>query len=258
MSDALPVVVTRPLAQSGPLTDRVRALGREAVVFPLLEIAPLSDTKPLRACLAHLEDYALVAFVSPNAVDAAVPLVGRWPDSVAIAVVGAGSRHALSRHGLTEETARIYSPRDPHRSDSEGLIEALDLDALRGRRALIVRGESGREFLADALRAAGVAVEQIAAYRRTAPTLDEQGRRRLADLLDRGAEWLVTSSEALRILQDLVRTVQGEEGVAKMQRQRLIVPHRRIAETAHALGCRNVTLTVSGDEHLVAALQSRP
>lgn len=259
MSDAsVPVVVTRPLAQAHPLADKVRALGREAVVFPLLEIVPVPDAAPLRACMAHLESYAMVAFVSPNAIDAAVPLVGRWPDSVAIAVVGAGSRHALAKHGITTETARIHSPRDPHRSDSEALVETLDLAALAGRRVLIVRGESGREFLADALRAAGVAVEQIAAYRRTAPVLDEQGRKCLSDLLERGAEWLVTSSEALRILKDLAHAVAGETGVAQMQRQRLIVPHRRIAETAHALGCRDVILTASGDEQLVAALQSRP
>jgi uroporphyrinogen-III synthase len=40
-----------------------------------------------------------------------------------------------------------------------------------------------------------------------------------------------------------------------MQQQHLIVPHARIAETAN-LGFSKLTLTGSGDERLLAALQS--
>lgn len=256
-----PVVVTRPLAQALPLVERIEALGRNAVVFPLLVIEPMADDGALRQCLSHLDQYAMVAFVSPNAIDIALPLTGRlaaWPGQVAIAVVGEGSRKALARHGLDASTARIFSPRDPLRSDSETLIEALDLDALRGKRALIVRGESGREFLGDALRAAGIRVEQVAAYRRSAPQLDATGIGQLVQLLDSGADWLITSSEALRILIDLSRQAGGPAAVSKMQQQRIIVPHARIADTAHALGCLNVERTASGDEHLLAAIQSRP
>ena len=43
------VVITRPRAQAEPLAQAVRALGRRAVVLPLLEIAPLDDTSALRA-----------------------------------------------------------------------------------------------------------------------------------------------------------------------------------------------------------------
>lgn len=252
------VVITRPLAQARPLADRVRALGFEPVVFPLLEIAPLQDQRPLRARLAQLEHYALVAFVSPNAIDAALPLVPAWPPQVALAVVGEGSRRALERHGLTEENARIFSPRDPQRSDSETLVGALDLAALRGRRVLVVRGETGRDFLANALRAAGAEVEQVAAYCRKAPRFDAVAETQLLQLLDRGADWVITSSEALRILKDFTQTAGGDAAVAKMQRQHLLVPHHRIAQTARALDCVNVELTASGDESLLAALQSRP
>ncbi len=259
MSDSLPpVVVTRPLVQALPLADKVSRLGRAAVVFPLLDILPLDDLAPLHERMARLEDYAMVAFVSPNAIDAALPLVQRWPSAVAIGVVGAGSRSALARHGITDANARIYSPEDPRRSDSEALVEILDRDALRGQRVLIVRGESGREFLADALRAAGVQVDPVAAYRRTAPALDAQRRAQLVRLLDDGAEWLITSSEAMRILHDFVLEVRGDAGLASLRRQRLIVPHKRIAETAQSFGCEDLIVTASGDDQLLAALQSRP
>lgn len=250
-----PVVITRPLAQAAPLARRVAALGRAAVVFPLLEIHPLADPARLQAALQELSAYAMVAFVSPNAVDAAFAALPGWPGQVAIAVMGEGSRGALARHGVTPDCVTIISPLDPQRTDSHTLLQALDLAALRGKRVLIVRGESGRELLGDALRAAGVQVRQVAAYRRAAPVLDEAGRLQLRRLLESQNDWLVTSSEAVRILMQMVQQIAGAAGVAKMQQQKIIVPHARIAETAQMLGFRDIIRTGSGDEQLLAALQ---
>jgi uroporphyrinogen-III synthase len=253
----LPVVVTRPLAQATPLAARIAAAGRRAVVFPLLEIQPLPDQARLREALARLDDYALVAFVSPNAIDAAFALLHEWPPQVALAVVGEGSKAALARHGRDDRNSTIFSPRDRTRADSQTLLEALDIAALRGRRILIVRGESGRELLADALRTQGVQVEQVAAYRRVAPPLDQAARTQLLALLENGAQWLITSSEALRILLDLVRQTAGDVGVVKLQQQQLVIPHVRIEESAQALGFGRILRTGSGDEQLIAALQFR-
>lgn len=256
-SDVRPVVITRPLAQAEPLARQVAAFGREAVVFPLLDILPIADTTRIRAMLANAGDYAMVAFVSPNAIDAAFAHMERWPSHVALAVVGEGSKAALARHGLTPANATIFSPVDPHRTDSQTLLDVLDIDSLRGKKVLIVRGETGRELLADALREKGVEVEQLAAYRRAAPVLDAARCDVLLRLLESGADWVITSSEALRILLQMVREAAGDAGVVKMQQQNLVVPHIRIAETARALGFVNVTQTGSGDEQVLAALQFR-
>lgn len=255
-----PVVITRPQAQALALAQHARAAGHEVVIFPLLEILPLPDSAPFRNALKNLHDYAMVAFVSPNAIDAVFRELPAWPLQIPIAVIGEGSRQALAQHGLTPANATIYSPRDPQRTDSQTLLEALDLDTLRGKRVMIVRGETGRELLADALRAEGVDVVQMAAYRRAAPELNDARRWQLRQLTATENDWIVTSSEALRILMDMLRQLddgKDNDPVAKMQRQRLIVPHVRIAETARALGLHNVTLTGSGDEQLFAALQSR-
>jgi uroporphyrinogen-III synthase len=250
-----PVIVTRPIGQARSLAQRIAEIGREAVVFPLLEILPVPDPAPLQNALRNLNAYAMVAFVSPNAINATFALVEAWPAQVAIAVVGEGSKAALAQHGVTAANTTIFSPADPQRTDSQTLLEVLDIDALRGRRVLIIRGETGRELLADALRAHGVQVEQVAAYRRAAPALDQEKRIRLAGLLDSPADWIITSSEALRILLQMTREVAGASGEDKIRRQNLIVPHVRIAETAHALGFTQVTQTGSGDEPLLAALQ---
>src|SRR3954469_5826088 len=119
----LPVVITRPRAQALPLAQRVAAIGRDPIVFPLLEIHPLADQTRLRAVLDDLERYAMVAFVSPNAIDAAFGIRRHWPAHVAIAVVGEGSRSALAQHGLTSANATIISPADRLRTDSQTLLE---------------------------------------------------------------------------------------------------------------------------------------
>jgi uroporphyrinogen-III synthase len=261
------VVITRPLAQARPLAARVAALGREVELLPLLEIAPLPDQSGLRAVLARLcapaPAYALVAFVSPNAIDAAFAHIKQWPAGVTAAVVGEGSRLALAAHGVTPDKVHIVSPADNGHSDSEHLLQALDLAALKDQPVLIIRGESGRELMADGLRAAGARVDVVAAYRRSVPQLTPALEATLRRLLAQENDWIITSSEALRGLLALLEELDTKNSggsspfVVSMQQQHLIVPHARIAETASNLGFSRLTLTGSGDERLLAALQSR-
>lgn len=250
------VVITRPLSQAALLAARIAALGHDAVLFPLLDIQPLPDQSALRAALADVSRYALVAFVSPNAIAAACAVRADWPREVTLAVMGEGSRAALARQGINDGNATIVSPANTERTDSQTLLETLDLARLRGRRALILRGETGRELLGDALRAAGMDVDQVAAYRRSVPPFDPPRQRELARLLACDSLWIITSSEALRGLLDMARALDGDAAVVVLQQKRLIVPHIRIEETARALGFHSVTLTGSGDEALIAALQS--
>jgi uroporphyrinogen-III synthase len=261
------VVITRPLAQALPLAARVAALGHAVEVLPLLDITPLPHPTELLAALARLAEtppyYQLVAFVSPNAIDAAFAHIKTVPTGVTWAVVGEGSRLALAAHGVTADNAQVVSPVDTAHSDSEHLMQTLDLAALRQRKALIIRGDGGRELLADGLRAAGAVVDVVPAYRRAVPPLTPKLEATLRRLLEHDNDWLITSSEALRglcaWLAELDARAPGATSscVVAMQQQHLIVPHARIAETAHNLGFSRITLTGSGDERLLAALQSR-
>ena len=119
-----------------------------------------------------------------------------------------------------------------------------------------MRGESGRELMADGFRAAGASVTVVPAYRRSVPALTPELAARLRALLASPNDWIITSSEALRGLFDLLGQLGGPF-VTKMQQQHVIVPHARIAATAQALRLAHVTLTGSGDERLLAALQSQ-
>ena len=252
-----PVVITRPAAQASAFVARLNESACTAHLFPLLDIQPLEDTTLLQARLGNLSDYALVVFVSPNAIDAAFAHINSWPPEVIAAVVGEGSRLALARHGVTDKNATIVSPRDKHQTDSETLLMELDLNALRGKNVLIVRAETGRELLADQLRSAGIEVEQIAAYRRLAPVFDADKQAALIKLISERNDWVITSSEGLRLLQDMLEQSAIEDGWLKMCEKSLIVPHKRIEQTARSLGFRHIILCGSGDEAIYAAIQSR-
>ena len=250
------LVITRPEKQAIEFAERLRAAGREAVVFPLLDIAPLQDTTALRNVLDRLATFSLVAFVSPNAIDATFAHLTTWPLHVPLAVMGEGSAQALARYGITADRYQITRPLDRHRSDSLTLLEALDLTHLRTGKVLILRGETGRELLADALRAAGAQVEQVAAYRRSAVELTPPRAAQLAQLLDTDNRWIITSSEALHVLMHLVAQVDPHNGVGKIQRKIIYAPHPRIVEVAQSLGFRTMHLTDAGDDGLFSTLQS--
>lgn len=252
-----PVILTRPAAQAKDFASQVLAMGRPVEYFALLEIQSLEDNSALLAQIRRLREHALLVFVSPNAIDAFFRLTNDLPKDLPVAVMGEGSRLRLAEYGLNDQTAKIIRPANRMKTDSETLLEVLDLDVLRGKKVLIIRGETGRELLADALRANGVEVVQVAAYRRAVPDLTEQRKHHLCRLLEQENDWIITSSEALRNLHDYVVSLQLDDGVAKMQRQHLVVPHRRIEETAKSLGFPSITLTASGDEQLLVALQSR-
>jgi uroporphyrinogen-III synthase len=244
------IVVTRPLAQCAPLVEAIRGEGGDALVFPLLRILPADDPRPLADAVAHLDDYALAVFISPNAVDYSLPAIltrGPWPAGLVPAAVGQGTVRALAVHGI----GGCIVPSG--RFDSEALLARPELatEHIGGRRIAIFRGDGGRELLADTLRERGATVDCVTCYRRVGP---DSGVTPLlaawrAGRLDALA---VSSSEGLRYLHDLL----DDEGRRWLSATPLFVPHARIAENARALGLRQVVLTPPADEGILAALRA--
>ncbi|MGF6966597.1 uroporphyrinogen III methyltransferase/synthase [Paraburkholderia sp. WC7.3g] len=259
------VVITRPAGQSSELVEQLHAAGLASLDFPLIDIAPVSDDAPLCDALASLERYALVVFVSPNAVDHAFARHHDiWPHALPIGVVGPGSVHALARHGVSAPEHRVISPvagaDDESTSfDSESLFAAIDAQLgtanLEGKRVLIVRGDGGREWLSERLREAGAEVDAVAAYRRIVPEPSIAAWARVHELLAGAPHaWLVTSSEGVRNLHELAHEHLTVSEIAQLKHAPLVTPHPRIAQTARALGFDRITVSGAGDERIVRAL----
>ncbi|PRY06981.1 fused uroporphyrinogen-III synthase HemD/membrane protein HemX [Paraburkholderia sp. BL25I1N1] len=262
---AFTVVITRPAGQSNELIARLAAAGIATLDFPLIDIAPVTDDAPLRAALASLERYALVVFVSPNAVDHAFAHSDAiWPHALPIGVVGPGSVQALARHGVAAPAYNVISPpagsdEDTARFDSEGLFAAIDTalgaTSLEGKRVLIVRGDGGREWLAERLREAGAEVDTVAAYRRLVPEPSIGAWARVHELLaGEPHAWLLTSSEGVRNLHELAQDHLTADEIAQLKRAALVTPHPRIAQTARALGFDSMTVSGAGDDRIARAL----
>lgn len=244
------IVVTRPQAQAAPLAEAIAAAGGTPIVFPLLEISPAADPQPLAEAAARLAEYAMAAFVSPNAVEHALPALlahSTWPAGLLPAAVGQGTVKALAVRGVTG----CIAPTE--RFDSEALLALPELAAERvaGRRVAIFRGDGGRELLADTLRQRGATVDCITCYRRSGPS-DGVAPLLTAWRLGRLDAITVSSSEGLRYLVDLL----DAEGLAFLQATPLFVPHARIAENARALGLSHIVLTEAADAGLIAGLHA--
>jgi uroporphyrinogen III methyltransferase/synthase len=259
------VVITRPAGQSGELIQQLQMAGLATLEFPLIDIAPVLDDAPLRDALASLDRYALVVFVSPNAVDHAFARSAAiWPHALPIGVVGPGSVRALARHGVGAPAHRVISPAasaadEATGFDSEGLFAALDASlgaaSLEGKRVLIVRGDGGREWLADRLREAGAEVDAVAAYRRIVPEPPIGAWARVHQLLaGEPHAWLLTSSEGVRNLHELAHEHLTADEIAQLKHAILVAPHPRIAQTARALGFDRITVSGAGDERIVRAV----
>ena len=255
-SAALPcVVVTRPQPQADEWVARLQDLGLLAGALPLLAIAAPVDAGPVRLAWQQLVQYALVMFVSPSAVDrffALRPAALGWPASLIAAGTGPGTRRALLRAGLPD-AALLTPPELAGEFDSEALWAVLR-DRLNwpGRSVLIVRGEGGRDWLAEVLREQGARVHFVEAYRRTLPMLGAADRALLVRALAVPAAhcWLFSSSEAVSHLSTLA---PGRSWRAA----RALVTHGRIAEAATGLGFGSVEQVAPTPEAVADALRRR-
>lgn len=247
----LRVVITRPRQQAGELKTRLEQAGARPLLFPLLAIAPTPNLGALANSLSRLDDIHLLIFISPNAVRYGLQQLatyGGLPPGLPVACVGQGTARVF-----TEQAGRAPDlvPQQGH--DSEALLglPGLQPEAIAGRKVLIVRGEGGREHLAESLRARGAQVGYAEVYRRVKPDNDVETllgplRQGKIDIIS------VTSSEAL---DNLLEAGTGER--ERLQATPLVVFHQRIADAARDRGFHGPVLVCErpGDDGLLDTLR---
>ena len=241
----LSVLVTRPEHQSEGLCDLIQAAHGRPVRFPAIEILGPADKPAARTELRGASRADILIFVSANAVQYAFPLLPeQLPLDIGIAAVGSATARALADSGLEPTLV-------PEKMDSEGLLALPALQAAEGLSVYVLRGNGGRELLAETLRERGAKVHQVEVYRRELPK-----RQAAAVNLVRGWQQLVqvviaTSNAIL----DNLYTLLGDEGARHLNDTPLIVVSQRMADYAIGRGCENVHVASSArDADLLAAL----
>ena len=247
------VIVTRPAAQATEWVRRLRLLGLEAMALPLIGIAPADDLEALRAAWGRLGEQRLLVFVSPNAAEhffAARPAGAAWPSHTLAASTGPGTSQALLRLGVPPE--RLIEPAaDAPQFDSEALWAQLATHDWHGARVLVVRGDGGRDWLAETMRSRGALLAHLTAYRRVTPSFGAAEQALLnAALADPGEHlWHFSSSEAIAHLVAAMPDVDWRKA-------RAIATHPRIAARARDAGFGEVTLVRPELEAVAACIQS--
>ena len=223
------------------------------LVAPALELQPL----PLDAAALPLpNDFDLVMFVSGYAVSCYLHACKArvadfsWPATTWAACVGAATASALLDSGLIPPGC-VVCPEPLHDTltsaavsvarcsadeksasfgnDSEALWQTLQPLLPRLKRVLIVRGETGRDWLARQLNASGIQVRVLKMYRRL-PALWTPDVRQAVVLAfndPAGPVTVLTSRESVdAFLDNLVRAISAPF----LERACFVVIHPRVAD----------------------------
>jgi len=243
------VLLTRPAEESAALATVLSDVGIYSSSLPLLDIEPLPITPDQQVVLRDLGRYCAVIVVSKPAARLALQQLDRQWSEMPWFSVGAATAQVLADQG--------YTVHYPHTGDdSEALLE---LPALReaiarpAARVLILRGEGGRELLAERLRERGASVDYLELYRRFLPTYDT-GVLMQRIQLERLNGVVVSSGQGFLRLQALAGADWPE--VAQLP---LFVPSPRVQEMARAAGAEKVVdCRGASAAALLVALRSHP
>jgi uroporphyrinogen-III synthase len=241
----LSVLVTRPAHQADGLCEAIAACHGRPIRFPTLEILGPVDKQLARKELRAARAADLLIFVSANAVQYAFPLLpDELPFDIGVAAVGRATADALEAAGLPATLV-------PPRMDSEGLLALSGLADMQQQRVVVLRGNGGRELIADTLQARGAEVLQVEVYRRRIPERPS-GARNLVDGWDRLVDVVTVTSVAIL---DNLFALLGDAGAQRVRSTPLVVVSERLADHARDLGCESVhTASSPRDASVLEAL----
>ena len=243
------ILITRAEHHQASLRQAIEARCGSWISLPLINIARLSDAElqQARDKIQELDRYEIVVFVSQNAARFGAELIANyWPQlpiQQRFIAFGQGTAALLAEM----LAAKVEFPVDG--SDSEAVLRLPALNAVAGRKILILRGVGGREHLAQTLRRRGAFTDYGELYRREVQQHD--GSHVATELRDRGLSAVtVHSGESLAALGELVGAHLHE-----LFTMPLVVPSERVAAQARELGFLNVhNAGGAGDEMMLAAL----
>ncbi|WP_028626849.1 uroporphyrinogen-III synthase [Metapseudomonas resinovorans] len=247
------LLLTRPLEECEALAATLAEQQVFSSSLPLLAIEPLAETPEQRSVILELDRYCAVVVVSKPAARLGLERLDRyWPQPPTDQhwfSVGAATGALLQDYGLPTAWPEAGD-------DSEALLTLPQLAealSVHDPRVLIMRGEGGREFLAERLRGQGVAVDYLELYRRCLP--------------DYPAGTLASRVESERLNGLVVSSGQGLENLQRLAgdawpelaRLTLFVPSPRVAEQAAEAGAKNVVdCRGASAAALLAALRQYP
>jgi len=203
------ILVLRPADHAGALATRLRAIGIEPVVVPAVAIHPPAAWDGVDDALDRLASYHWLLFTSASGVETffarrrargmtdALPATMRW------AAIGPGTAAALAGLGASD-------PWVPSRYLGEAAGD--ELPASPGQRVLRIRGEVASPVATVRLRARGLVVDEVVAYRTVEAPPESDGPLQRA--WDEGIDAVVfTSASTVRGFARLAQRVHIDDAL---------------------------------------------
>ena len=239
---AIGVLVTRASHQAEPLCQLIEACGGTPIKLPAVEI----QATPPRDFKQVIDHSDIVIFISPNAVRFGLQALTTHtiPNGVKVAAVGRATARRLSESGIKADIVPQQA------ADSEALLDQPELQQVTDSRIVIVRGNGGRELLADTLKQRGARVIYAEVYKRNYPQSDIP-----PTLIGQWKDQIqIVTVTSIDLLNNLI-TMLGECGRPLLFQTPLLVISRRMRERALALGFQSVILSEGAhDQAIIDAL----
>ena len=241
-----PVILTRPGQANNRLADLLAVENKlEAWRWPAFTIELPEETNLVTERLANLDDVEMVLLPSPSAVAAVAHWVREWPEHITLATVGEGTAKAI-RCAWGDDVRVLYPEGSAETSGSEALFSLIEKRAAPSR-VLILRGQTGREWLPQKLREMGSDVVVLCAYVRVPLELSARDVKRLTEALSGPTPILfVTSTDAVDAIMHAVRPIAGAQ--AWLASGTAITIHPRVVRRLEESGFKNVEITSADDE----------
>lgn len=157
------IVVTRPSPDGEILTQRLIQANLPAMHLPFFNISIGADLLHLQTELNQLTPLDIVIVVSPQVshiIKTNLPNL-LFPAHISYFAIGYKSAELFKQ--LSQKNVSY-----PKQENSEGLLQLLDLQPVKNRTILILRGDFGRQLLTEELTQKGAKVRLLQCYRRKA------------------------------------------------------------------------------------------
>ena len=228
-------ILTRPRELNAPLEQALVQAGWSVTISPALQINQRILAQD--ECLPNPADFDLVVFVSGNAVSGYASQWGGkcvWPESTPAACVGIAT--AKSVRDAFGSSLQVLHPAAQDIQDSEALWRLIEKGGKMPERILILRGQDGRDWLAEQFMAHGVSVQIHVAYCRELATWTPELKQQFLCLAKDhvAAVWLLTSPHGI---ESVMTQIQRAGLSAWANLCSYIVTHPRLVEDLrHRLG----------------------
>jgi len=238
----LRVLNTRPLEQGLTLSLAIETAGGVSIVLPALAIEPTTDNWFKN--LPDLNHIHQIIFISTNAVNYFYSSLAlkkiNWPTSIQTMAIGRACANTLIKWNIRIDGV-------PSIADSEHLLNLDLLQDINNKTIVLVKGEGGRENIADTLLERGAHLIPLVVYRRTLP---QSGRQKAFELWQDDAVDIIlfTSQQAMQN----IFTLFGKDARLWLCNKPCLVISERLAYAASMLGMQ--TIIVSQHDAILSRL----